>query len=166
MRDAVELTPEERDAVETAWARAGSAPVAQRLQGVGCLVAFAGMAALTLTPALGNYLELSPESAYGVLALAVALLGIGAALGLLGASRGGRSFRGEIDASIARVVSAHRAGGAGMAAESATLLARLRSAPPEAALPPEETARRLGPALADVRRIQRYLVARGHLPSP
>lgn len=161
-----DLTPEERDAVELAWSRGGGAPVAERLQGVGCLVAFAGMAALTLTPALGNYLDLSPESAYGVLALAVALLGLGAVLGLVGASRGGRTRRREIDAAIGRVVAAHGAGGARVASEAALLLARLRSAPVEAALPPEETARRLGPALADVRRVQRYLVQKGHLPGP
>lgn len=53
----------------------------------GCFVAFAGMIVLTLTPAVGGWLDIPPGLALGILAGAVLLLAGGAAVGLIGGSR-------------------------------------------------------------------------------
>lgn len=53
----------------------------------GCMLAFIGMIVLTLTPAVGGWLDIPPGLALGILAGAVLLLGGGAAMGLVGGSR-------------------------------------------------------------------------------
>ena len=53
----------------------------------GCFVAFAGMIVLTLTPAVGGWLDIPPGLALGILAGAVLLLAGGAAIGLIGGAR-------------------------------------------------------------------------------
>ncbi len=53
----------------------------------GCLLAFTGMIVLTLTPAVGGWLDIPPGLALGILAGSVLLLAGGAALGLIGGSR-------------------------------------------------------------------------------
>lgn len=53
----------------------------------GCFVAFAGMIILTLTPAVGGWLDIPPGLALGILAGAILLLAGGAVMALIGGSR-------------------------------------------------------------------------------
>ena len=59
----------------------------------GCVVAFAGMVLMTVTPALGGWFEITPPLGFGVLAAAVFLLFAGAAVGL-----GGSALRARAEA--------------------------------------------------------------------
>lgn len=154
----------EAELVEAVWRRGGEGITSRRLQGVGCGLAFVGMLALTLTPALANYVEVSPASAYGVLALAVVLLILGAALGIVGSSRAEPARPGALDEAVARLLSARDASDADPVAEAALVLLRLREAGP--GVDGAELGRRLGPVADVVRRVEAHLVQRGLLPPP
>lgn len=115
------------------------------------------MAALTLTPAIGNYVELSPETAYLVLAAAVGLLFAGAALGLLGSRRARTAGGDHLDEAVARVVAAYAAQERSLPAHTVDLIVLLREAGPGAAA---EVAPRLGDALDYVRRVDAHFQGR------
>lgn len=125
------------------------------------MAAFAGMAALTLTPALAAWLTIDPAFAYLILAAAVLLLIAGAVMGLIGASRAGAADRGAIEAAVADLLEAGSRDEPPIDA-AATLLLRLREAPPGAA--PPDLAERLAPVADEVQRVERYLVERRMLP--
>lgn len=72
------LIAQERERLRSTEARSGDPRVA------GCLVAFAGMVLLTLTPALGGWLEIPSTLGFGILGAAVVLLFAGAATALVG----------------------------------------------------------------------------------
>ncbi len=63
-----------------------SEPSLQKRRAQGCLIAFVGMGVLTLTPAVGRFVDISPQLATGILIVALGLLVVGAALGIVGAS--------------------------------------------------------------------------------
>lgn len=162
MNDPRPLVEAEARAVEAVWRRGGEGIPGRRLQGVGCLVAFAGMLALTLTPALANFIDVDAGSAYAVLALAIGLLGLGALLGLAGASRDEAARPRALDDAVDRLIAAHAAGGPAPVVEAATVLVRLREAGPGVDF--GDVARRLGSAAAVVRRVEAHLMERGLLP--
>lgn len=155
------LSPEEAAIVEQRW-RAGAGGVRdRRLQGAGCVAAFVGMAALTLTPALAGWMTVDPALAYAILGLAVVMLVAGAAMGLIGAGRAGAGDRAAIEAAVAALLEA-KARGASPVDEAATLLLRLQEASPGAA-PPDLPAR-LAPVAGELQRVERYLIERRRLP--
>lgn len=156
------LDPAEARAVEAVWSGGAGGLSGRRMQGVGCLVAFAGMASLTLTPALGTVVPIEPASAYAVLGVAVILLALGAVLGLVGASRDESSRPGALDEAVDRLLEARAASGPEPVAEAAVVLLRLREAGP--GVDGAALARRLGPAASVVRRVEAHLVGRGLLP--
>jgi hypothetical protein len=151
---------EDARVVETTW-DAVAVPTGRRLQGVGCATAFVGMATLTLTPALGNYVDLGVDAAYGVLALAVALLVGGAALGLFGATRDRPSGPEPVEEALEALVKARAARGGPALAEATVLLARMLDV--GQAAPPIDWSARLGPALEDVHRARTHLQRTGRL---
>ncbi|NNF39451.1 MAG: hypothetical protein HKN71_12340 [Gemmatimonadetes bacterium] len=154
------LDGEEARVVESTWDAVG-VPTGRRLQGVGCVTAFVGMATLTLTPAIGNYVDLGVDTAYGVLALAVALLVGGAALGLFGANRDRPTGPEPIEEAVEALVKARAARGGPALAEATVLLARMVDV--GQAAPPGDWAERIGPALEDVRRVRAHLQETGRL---
>ncbi len=126
-------------------------------------MAFLGMATLTLTPALGNYVEITPQTAYFVFGAAVVLLFAGAALGLTGARRARSTERGDIDAAAERVVAAHSAGDPSLPQETVELIVLLREAGPGAA---SSLAPRLGAALDYVQRLDEHFRSRAVATPP
>ncbi len=72
------LIAHERERLRATRGRSGDPRVA------GCLVAFAGMVLLTLTPGLGGWLEIPSTLGFGILGAAVLLLFAGAAVALIG----------------------------------------------------------------------------------
>jgi hypothetical protein len=147
------LTSAEIAVVEAAWLRAGGIPPGRRQQGLGCIVAFFGMATLTLTPAIGNYVTIAPETAYRVLGVAVLLLFGGAALGLFGSRRARSAEHGDIEAATERVVAAHTVGDRSLPEAATDLIVLLRQAGLGAA---GDVAPRLGAALDYVQRIDAH----------
>jgi hypothetical protein len=147
------LTPSEIEAAEAAWLRPGGTLPARRQQGLGCVVAFLGMATLTLTPALGNYVDIAPQTAYSVLAAAVVLLFVGAGLGLTGSRRARSAAHVGVDAAARRVVAAHAAGDPSLPQSAVELIVLLRDAGPGAA---GRVAPRLGAALEYVQRFDAH----------
>ncbi len=152
----------EARAVEAVWRRGSEGITSRRLQGVGCGLAFVGMLALTLTPALANYVEVTAASAYGVLALAVVLLVLGAVLGIVGSNRAGASRPGALDDAVARLLSAREGSETEPVAEAALVLLRLQEAGP--GVDGAELGRRLGPVADVVQRVEAHLVQRRLLP--
>jgi hypothetical protein len=158
------LTEDEVRVVDETWSRV-AVPVGRRLQGVGCGLAFVGMAGLTLTPAIGNYVDIETNSAYGVLGIAILLLGAGAALGLFGATRDRPQGVAPVLEAADRVARARDAASGPAIAEATVLLALLRDV--GQAEPPPGWTDRLGAGLEDVQRVQAYLVGSGKLaPNP
>lgn len=157
------LTPAEIEAAEAAWLLPDRSLPARRQQGVGCVVAFLGMASLTLTPAIGNYVEIDPQTAYFVLGVAVVLLFVGAALGLTGARRARSVEQLDIDAAAERVVAAHSAEDPSLPEEAVRLIVLLRNAGPGAAA---SVAPRLGDALEYVQRIDSHFRSRAVATPP
>jgi hypothetical protein len=88
------------------------------------------MATLTLTPAIGNYVDIEPQTAYLVLAVAVVLLFGGAALGLTGSRRSRSAASDDIDAAVERVIDAYSAGHPSLPSEVVHLIVQLRQASP------------------------------------
>lgn len=155
------LSEAEIELVHARW-RAGAGGLRnRRLQAGGCLAAFLGMAALTLTPALAAWLTIDPGLAYLILGLAVLCLFGGAAMGLLGASRAGRVDRDAVDGAVSALLEAGSRDGAPVE-EATTLLLRLREAGP-GAVPPDLSAR-LAPVASDLHRVEQYLIERRLLP--
>lgn len=154
------LGADEARLVERTWDEA-VVPTGRRLQGVGCATAFVGMAALTLTPALGNWVDLGADAAYLVLALAVVLLLGGAALGIVGATRDRPSGPGPVLEAAEALVKARAARGGPALAEATVLLARMLDVGQGA--PPGDWVERLGPALEDVQRARAHLQDTGRL---
>ena len=72
------LIADERQRLRTGGGRSGDPRVA------GCLLAFAGMILITLTPAVGGWFEIPSTMGFGILGAAVLLLFAGAAVGLVG----------------------------------------------------------------------------------
>ena len=81
------LSAEAREAARDEWDRLARSGPDRDPKVSGCFVAFAGMVILTLTPAVGGWLDIPPGLALGILVLAVLLLLGGAALGLIGGGR-------------------------------------------------------------------------------
>ena len=81
------LTPELRNLARAEFERLRPAGPGRDPKVSGCLVAFLGMIVLTLTPAVGGWLDIPPGLALGILAGAVLLLVGGAVLGLVGGNR-------------------------------------------------------------------------------
>jgi hypothetical protein len=88
------LTPAELEAVRAEDERLRRAGPTRDPKVSGCLIAFTGMVVLTLTPAIGAWLEIAPGLALGILAGAVLLLAGGAVIGLLGGNRQEREAAG------------------------------------------------------------------------
>lgn len=65
---------------ETAEGRGG------RRRAMGCLIAFLGMLVLTLTPAVGRWIDIPPPVATAILIGSLLLLVLGAAFGIMGSS--------------------------------------------------------------------------------
>jgi hypothetical protein len=81
------LTPAELEAVRAEDERLRRDGPTRDPKLSGCLVAFIGMVVLTLTPAVGGWLDIPPGLALGILGGAVLLLAGGAAIGLVGGNR-------------------------------------------------------------------------------
>lgn len=158
------LAPAEVEALEQAWLDAAMVLPGRRMQGVGCMTAFIGMVVLTLTPALANYVTISPETAYGFLALAIALLLLGAGLGLAGSRREPKVDAATIESAADRVARAHASGAPTLPSDAIALLALCRRARPGAI---EGVRARLGEALPYVTAIERRFAERqpGQPPS-
>lgn len=129
----------------------------RRLQGVGCLVAFVGMVGLTLTPAMGNYVPISPETAYGLLAVAVALLVVGAALGIVGARRDPSLEASALEEAADRVAQAYASDAPSLPGEAVAFLLMCRRGRPEAV---QRAAARLGEARAYMTSVERRFADR------
>jgi len=151
------LTPAELEEAEAAWLQAGGVPPGRRQQGLGCVVAFLGMATLTLTPAIGNYVDIEPQTAYLVLAVAVVLLFGGAALGLTGSRRARSAGSDDIDAAAGRVVDAYAAGHPSLPAEVVHLIVLVRQAGPGAS---GDVALKVGAARDYVQRVDTHFMSR------
>lgn len=115
------------------------------------------MATLTLTPAIGNYIEIAPQTAYLILAAAVGLLFTGAAVGLVGARRAREGSRELVRALADRVAAAHATESPALPGEAVELIILLREAGAGAAA---EVAPRLGGALDYVQEIDRHFASR------
>ena len=151
------LTPTDLEAAEAAWLEAGGVPPGRRQQGLGCVVAFLGMASLTLTPAIGNYVDIQPQSAYVILAVAVGLLFGGAALGLTGSRRARSAASEDIDVAVDRVVEAHAAGHPSLPVDVVHLIVLLRQAGPGVV---GDVALKVGPARDYVQRVDTHFMSR------
>lgn len=157
------LSADQAEIVEARWRAGAGGTRNRRLQGFGCVTAFVGMAALTLTPALGAWRTMDPGAAYLVLGVAVVFLVGGAALGLLGGTRAGSADRAAIDRAASDLLRA--AGGAAEPVEEVTLLLlRLQAAGP-GAVPPDLPAR-LAPVAELIHRVEAHLVRRRLVPPP
>lgn len=155
------LTPDEARVVDERWRVGAGGLQIRRLQGFGCVSAFVGMAGLTLTPAIAPWIAVDPAIAYLVLGIAIVLLLAGAGMGLVGASRAGAADRQAIDAAVDALAESHATPGSSV--EAATvLLVRLREAGPGAV--PLDLSQRLGPAAAEVARVEAHLIERRQLP--
>ena len=151
------LTPTDLEAAEAAWLEAGGVPPGRRQQGLGCVVAFLGMASLTLTPAIGNYVDIQPQSAYVILAVAVVLLFGGAALGLTGSRRARSAASEDIDVAVDRVVEAHAAGHPSLPVDVVHLIVLLRQAGPGVV---GDVALKVGAARDYVQRVDTHFMSR------
>lgn len=83
----VSLDPEQLGIARDEMDRLKRARPTRDPKALGCLVAFAGMIVLTLTPAVGGWLDIPPGLALGILAAAILLLAGGAVVGLVGGGR-------------------------------------------------------------------------------
>lgn len=81
------LSPTQTAVAREEWARLDRSGPRRDPKVSGCFLAFAGMIILTLTPAVGAWLDIPPGLALGILALAVLLLAGGAGVGLIGGNR-------------------------------------------------------------------------------
>jgi hypothetical protein len=139
----------------------------------GCLTAFVGMILLTLTPAVGGFVELPRPVVMGIFVGAVALLFAGAGMGIFGRDVSPRAVaaRGS-EESVGPVLAWAEADGAREAAIAAAvaLLHHARYPTPVGAQPtwdPEEMARRLGArGMALVCAVEEELVRHGSGVSP
>ena len=77
----------------------------------GCLLAFLGMAVLTLTPALGSWMEISRSLGITLFVLAVLALFAGAAVALGGSAAQGRRARREQEAAVGPILAWAGSGG-------------------------------------------------------
>jgi hypothetical protein len=83
----VSLTPIQAAVAREEWERLDRSGPRHDPKVSGCFVAFAGMIILTLTPAIGGWLDIPPGLALGILTVAVLLLAGGAGIGLIGGNR-------------------------------------------------------------------------------
>jgi hypothetical protein len=124
------------------------------------------MVVLTLTPALGNWVELSPEAGMALFAFAVAALFAGAVVALLGGTLQSRAVRRDAEAAVHSIL-AYLEGGSDReeAVRAAARLVALAAGPGSRNRPPfrvDEVSRRLGPAgLALVGAVERHRTASG-----
>lgn len=81
------LTPAQTAVAREEWDRLDRSGLRRDPRVSGCFVAFAGMIILTLTPAVGAWLDIPPGLALGILTVAVLLLAGGAGVGLIGGNR-------------------------------------------------------------------------------
>lgn len=120
----------------------------------GCALAFVGMILLTLTPAVGSWIEIPRSWGTGIFAAAAAALFGGAAVALVGAGLQGRRVRRERDAA-GQVLAAwgDDGGDRGEAVRAAVrfvLCSRTASGPRRGGIPSPEQARELGPRGAEL----------------
>jgi hypothetical protein len=131
----------------------------------GCLLAFLGMVVLTLTPALGSWMDIPGGVARALFILAVASLFGGAIVALFGGSLQVRTARRDSQAAVGPI----RALGDGQGDRQEAVCAAVRLLSSAVVAPgpgatftyrPDEMARRLGPGgLALVRAVEEYLLA-------
>ena len=164
------LEPPERRAAADELARSAALRPRRDPQALGCLLAFAGMLVLTLTPAAGSWLEIPMGLGILIFSLAVAALFAGAAVALVGSRRARRE--GVDRAGVAReavvAILAPEDGGRLDAVRGATRLVLLGQGGGSGSGPgtgtvadahPVEVAKRLGPdGVGLVRSVERYLL--------
>lgn len=114
----------------------------------GCALAFVGMVLLTLTPALGSWIEIPRSWGTTIFATAAAALFGGAAVALVGSGLEGRRNRRERDAAL-RILTAWGDGGgdrvaALRAAVRFVLCSRMASGPRRGEIPSPDQVRELG----------------------
>lgn len=122
MSDEVKLTPEDREILQEELRALGEKGSRTDPRAGGCLVAFAGMALLVLTPAVGAWVPISGAAGLAILLLAVALLLGGATVGILGTALRNREARGGREAALVTLA----AWEAGDVSRSAALRAAVR----------------------------------------
>lgn len=100
MSDEVTLTPEDHAILQEELRALGEKGPRTDPRAGGCLVAFAGMVLLVLTPAVGAWVSIPGPAGLAIFILAVALLLGGATLGILGAGFRDREARGGREAAL------------------------------------------------------------------
>jgi len=148
--DPTDLDPADREIVDAELDRLRAAPRMRDSQLPGCLLAFLGMLALTLTPALGSWMEIPRGAGVAVFALAVLALFSGAAVALIGSAVQERRARREMEAAADPILAwAESEGDRGEALRAATRLVHWArwsaGGRREAPLPNGDLSRGLGP---------------------
>lgn len=105
------LGPADQRVVALELERLQASPGRRDPQLPGCLLAFAGMVVLTLTPALGNWVEVPRSVGVALFALAVAALFGGATIALLGGVTQDRRARRGQEAAIGAILAHVESGG-------------------------------------------------------
>lgn len=159
------LSEHDRGLLKNELDRHRSNPRARDPQVAGCGMAFLGMLVLTLTPAVGAWIEVPLPVGTAVFVLAVVAIFGGALWSLLrGGLRGRQATRSAVEASVGPILAHLEDDGSRDAAlqSAAHLILELAYlAPPGAARVMRETqlAQRLGRAGVDVlREVERYLL--------
>lgn len=105
------LTPDDQAIIASELERFGREASMRDPQLPGCLLAFLGMAVLTLTPALGSWMEISRGVGITLFTLAVVALFGGAAVALGGGAAQSRRARREREAAVGPILAWAESGG-------------------------------------------------------
>lgn len=117
------LTPDDQAIVASELDRFGKDTSMRDPQVPGCLLAFVGMVILTLTPAVGSWMEISRSVGITLFTLAVLALFAGAAVALGGGAAQNRRARREREAAVGPILAWAESGGdRGAALRAATRL--------------------------------------------
>lgn len=99
------LTPEDAAVVDGEVARLAAQPGRRDPQAAGCLVAFVGMLALTLTPAVGNFVEIPLPTGTTVFGISILAIFAGAAIAIFGGGlKGTRGAAREVRSAVGPIL--------------------------------------------------------------